>query len=66
MPLATTPIPSRRAADTAISSCFGPRLFCSKPSAERPPGAIADQLRSDFAALGYPLQPAATIRQLLP
>ena len=55
MPLATKPITSRRAADTAISSRFGPRgCAVHSPSAERP-GAIADQLRADFAALGYPL-----------
>ncbi len=55
MPLATTPITSRRRADTAISSRFGPRgCAVHSPSAERP-GAIADQLRADFAALGYPL-----------
>ena len=56
MPLATTPITSRRAADTAISSRFGPKgCAVHSPSAERP-GAIADQLRADFTALGYPLQ----------
>ena len=55
MPLATTPITSRRAADTAISSRFGPKgCAVHSPSAERP-GAIADQLRADFAALGYSL-----------
>ena len=55
MPLATKPITSRRAADTAISSRFGPRgCAVHSPSAERP-GPIADQLRADFAALGYPL-----------
>ena len=55
MPLATTPITSRRAADTAISSRFGPKgCAVHSPSAERP-GTIADQLRADFAALGYPL-----------
>ena len=55
MPLATTPITSRRAADTAISSRFGPKgCAVHSPSAERP-GAIADQLRADFAALGVPL-----------
>ena len=53
MPLATTPITSRRAADTAISSRFGPKgCAVHSPSTERP-GAIADQLRADFAALGY-------------
>ena len=56
MPLATTPISGRRTADTAISSRFGPK-GCSvhSPSAKRP-GAIADELRADFAALGYSLQ----------
>ena len=55
MPLATTPITRRRTADTAISSRFGPKgCAVHSPSAERP-GAIADQLRADFAALGYPL-----------
>ena len=55
MPLATTPITSRRAADTAISSRFGPRgCAVHSPSAERP-GAIVDQLLADFTALGYPL-----------
>ena len=56
MPLATTPIISRRAADTEISRRFGPKgCAVHSPSAERP-GALADQLRADFAALGVPLQ----------
>ena len=56
MPLATTPITSRRAADTAIASRFGTRgCAVHSPSAQRP-GAIADQLRADFAALGVPLR----------
>ena len=56
MPLATSPITSRRAADTAISSRFGSKgCAVHSPSAERP-GAIADQLRADFAALGVILQ----------
>ena len=55
MPLATTPITRRRAADTAISSRFGPKgCAVHSPSTERP-GAIADQLHADFAALGYRL-----------
>ena len=55
MPLATTPITSRRAAGTAISSRFGPKgCAVHSPSTERP-GAIADQLHADFAALGYRL-----------
>ena len=60
MPLATTPITSRRAADNAISSRFGLRgCAVHSPSAERP-GTIADQLRADFAALGYPLHTNAS------
>ena len=55
MPLATSPITSRRAVDTSISSRFGPKgCAVHSPSAERP-GAIADQLSADFAALGVPL-----------
>ena len=55
MPLAMSPITRRRAADTAISSRFRPKgCAVHSPSADRP-GAIADQLRDDCAALGYPL-----------
>ncbi|WP_413442708.1 DUF429 domain-containing protein [Synechococcus sp. MIT S1220] len=62
MPLATTPITGRRAADTAISSRFGTRgCAVHSPSAERP-GAIADQLRGDVAALGYRLHTTTTAR----
>ncbi|AII49186.1 hypothetical protein KR52_08525 [Synechococcus sp. KORDI-52] len=60
MPLATTPITSRRAADTAISSRFGPSgCAVHSPSAERP-GGMADQLRADFAALGVILHTNAS------
>ena len=63
MPLATTPITSRRAADTAIASRFGPRgCTVHSPSAERP-GAIADQLRERFAMLGVPLRTTTPDRQ---
>ena len=63
MPLATTPITSRRAADTAIASRFGPRgCAVHSPSAERP-GAIADQLRERFAMLGVPLRTTTPDRQ---
>ena len=55
MPLATTPIKSRRSADNAVSSRFG-RRGCAvhSPSAERP-GAIADQLRSELESLNCSL-----------
>ena len=63
MPLATTPITSRRAADTAIASRFGTRgCAVHSPSAERP-GAIADQLRERFTELGVPLHPTTSHRQ---
>lgn len=63
MPLATTPITSRRAADTAIASRFGPKgCAVHSPSAERP-GAIADQLRERFAELGVGLHTTTPARQ---
>ena len=63
MPLATTPITSRRAADTAIASLFGPKgCAVHSPSAERP-GTIADQLRERFAELGVLLQTTTPARQ---
>ena len=63
MPLATTPITSRRAADTAIASRFGPKgCAVHSPSALRP-GAIADQLRERFGELGVPLHTTTPARQ---
>ena len=63
MPLATTPITSRRAADTAIASLFGPKgCAVHSPSALRP-GAIADQLRERFAEFGVPLHTTTPHRQ---
>lgn len=55
----TCPRPSHQSpsgvADTAISSRFGPKgCAAQSPSAECP-GAIVDQMRADFAAIGYPL-----------
>ncbi len=69
MPVATTPIRSRRAADNQISSRFGAQ-GCSthSPSSERP-GRIGRNLTAAFAALGYPLATsrtrAGTLRRLL-
>ena len=60
MPVAMSPIVSRRAADVAISKSFGGR-GCSThtPSATRP-GAISNRLRLAFQNAGYPLATAAT------
>ena len=55
MPLATTPISARRAADNAIASRFGPKgCAVHSPSVDRP-GPIADRLRADCSSLGYEL-----------
>ena len=55
MPLAHTPITCRRTADDAVSRAYGGRSCGThSPSAARP-GALADTLRHDFAAAGYPL-----------
>ena len=52
MPLATTTIKGRRAADNVVSSRFGTRgCAVHSPSVERP-GAIADRLRGNLATLG--------------
>lgn len=55
MPLARYPITARRAADNAVTRAYGGR-HCGthSPSAERP-GSISNDLRRDFAAIGYPL-----------
>jgi predicted RNase H-like nuclease len=55
MPLATTPITGRRAADRAISRRFA-AAWCSahSPSAHRP-GKVADSLHADLARRGYTL-----------
>lgn len=55
MPLALSPITRRRAADDAVSRAYGGRKCGThSPSAERP-GRLADDLRRDLQALGYPL-----------
>jgi predicted RNase H-like nuclease len=55
MPLATTPIRGRRAADDAISRVFGGR-GCSahSPSSNRP-GPVGDRLMNELAQRQYPL-----------
>ena len=64
MPLATTPITGRRAADNAVSSRFGTRgCTVHSPSAQRP-GAIADRLRGNLATLGCSLHTTSANRDL--
>ena len=58
MPLSTSPITGRRAADDRISRRFGGRgASAHSPSAERP-GPLSDSLRADLAAHGFPLATA--------
>lgn len=60
MPLSTVPIEGRREADRAISRAFGARgCAVHSPTVDRP-GRIADSLRSEFVARGYPLATAIT------
>jgi predicted RNase H-like nuclease len=60
MPLATTPIVARRAADNAIASAYATRGLGAHSPSEARPGPIADAMRSGFAAHGYALATAAT------
>jgi predicted RNase H-like nuclease len=63
LPLARTPILRRRPADDAVSRAFGARgCGVHSPSAARP-GPLADRLRENLEALGYPL---ATAREPAP
>jgi predicted RNase H-like nuclease len=58
MPVAHSPITSRRASDNAVSREYGGRWASThSPSAERP-GKIADDLKSSFTTAGYPLSTA--------
>lgn len=55
MPIAHSPITSRRASDNAVSREYGGRWASThSPSAKRP-GKIADDLKAGFTAAGYPL-----------
>jgi predicted RNase H-like nuclease len=55
MPLALTPINTRRFADNAVSKAYGGRKCGTHtPSALRP-GRISDALRNSFERAGYPL-----------
>jgi predicted RNase H-like nuclease len=61
MPLAHSPIVTRRAADNAVSSAYGGRKCGThSPSAIRP-GPISDDLRAGFDAAGYPLRTAVPL-----
>jgi len=66
MPLSTTPIVGRRAADNQVSKEFW-KQHCGthSPNAERP-GPIADQLRADFDAAGFPLATSTVVSKRAP
>jgi predicted RNase H-like nuclease len=53
MPIATSPITTRREADAKVSKAFA-RAKCSthSPAKDRP-GELSDELSRDFASLGY-------------
>ena len=60
MPLSTEPITGRRAADKAISRCFGSKGCATHtPSADRP-GCVSARLREGFAFAGFPLATCTT------
>jgi predicted RNase H-like nuclease len=66
MPISTSVISFRRAADNAISLSFGGRgCGTHTPSVTRP-GPISDTLRDEFADLGYPLVTTAAPRESTP
>ena len=66
MPVSTSIISSRRAADNAISQMFGGRgCGTHTPSATRP-GPISDDLCAEFAELGYPLATTTAPRDSTP
>lgn len=60
MPLATSPIFARRAADNAIASAYATRGLGAHSPSEARPGPIASAMYAGFAALGYTLATAAT------
>ena len=58
MPMSTTPIIGRRAADNAVSREFGNRgCAAHSPSVSRP-GALGVRLADDLVTAGYPLRTA--------
>ncbi len=60
MPLATTPIVARRAADNAIASAYASRGLGAHSPSETRPGPIADAMWRGFSTCGYSLATAAT------
>jgi predicted RNase H-like nuclease len=55
MPLAFTPITSRRLCDDDVSKAYGARKAGTHTPSEKRPGRISDHLRKGFEAGGYPL-----------
>ncbi|HEX5061703.1 MAG TPA: DUF429 domain-containing protein, partial [Kofleriaceae bacterium] len=60
MPLATTRIVARRAADNAIASAYATRGLGAHSPNESRPGPIAHAMRQGFSAHGYALATSAT------
>ncbi len=60
MPLATTPIVARRAADNAIASAYATRGLGAHSPSETRPGPVAEAMRRGFAASGYRVATTAT------
>lgn len=56
MPMAQTPIVSRRASDNALSRAYGARKCGTHSPNEIRPGKISDDFVGSFASIGYPLR----------
>lgn len=60
MPISTSPIIRRRAADQAVSRSFGARWCSAHSPGPARPGALGAELSRQFTELGYPVATAAT------
>ena len=60
MPVATSPILRRRAADQAVSRSFGARWCSAHSPGPTRPGALGAELSRRFTELGYPVATTAT------
>ena len=60
MPVSTSPIRQRRAADQAVSRSFGARWCSAHSPGPTRPGALGAELSRRFTELGYPVATEAT------